>query len=542
MLPQTSRTLSPQQIFFGLTLFLTATYVGFTAALWGVAANWWTLGTALKIMLTVLLGGGVLWFPFWLRFHHERMLKDQPHSRLRFFFPAVLLLWVGFILWSKDQPGNYLLLGGSILLLIFLLPLLPVWRYGWRTVLTALATLAAWLAGGLMLVYILVITWFELLPGERAPQWRELLGPDFPFHSLAWFGMFVGSILLCKLGYFLLAKLLAQMGGTEFKMMFPRSIRILWMVAAGCFLFSLLADVVAESALHNTLQKLARHFGTPLTAEAMAARYFQDETPDPAWWQELKTSVENLPRSTKSQETPMSEDFWRRANRNHPEWARAAALFDRPKIPRYPLQFTPGRLYDTFLPHLHLLRNAAYYESCRARFEPETERQSAQRMTVMLNVLEHDPFLISQLVRLVILNDQLDLVKRRLQAGQLTATEKQSLAADLVRQEAALPRLEKMALGNEAALLLDFIQTRRDMGKRQYLSWLFPQYRLAVAQELRRIAKSAIRERFAELSPRLRFHFAPVYWEVDSLRQVSNKFDQVHEKIQRIQVQLKQEK
>src|SRR2546430_7874593 len=105
---------------------------------------------------------------------------------------------------------------------------------------------------------------------------------------------------------------------------------------------------------------------------------------------------------------------------------------------RYPIDLSSGA--GTLLPHLSKLRTLAQGAACSAFLAIETEHASeAENATATIlglaRTLDNEPLLISQLVRLAIINIAISSLERRLGAGELSEKEIVHLQSEIAASE-----------------------------------------------------------------------------------------------------------
>lgn len=322
----------------------------------------------------------------------------------------------------------------------------------------------------------------------------SLIPTPLPLGPEQWIFLFLAGCVLLLAGYFLLAWALGAGEGKKLRQVFGKGTLLLWGIALVSHLL-FLGFALRESCRVSELEvALARHFGRPVTAAALAELYASSGRPDGAFWKEAVRIGKSLPskltiggktlwwnydlpdRSGKEFKAAY-EEFSRR---NATAVANFEKCFDAPP-PLPERTFPAGDLGSVELPELWPVRHFLLLESGRVRMalerrDVDTAWKCYRRLTDAGAPLRKDPCLFSALLWTFAGNTQLDCIERMLESKLLSDARLAQLRTDLAELARAVPECHRSALYHEAVGSVDLL-LGLETGRFEACSIAFAPYR-----------------------------------------------------------------
>ena len=117
---------------------------------------------------------------------------------------------------------------------------------------------------------------------------------DDYFQGSAWrlYPAAFAEVFLWILAYILTARMYAQMAQLPVRKIFSRAAVIILGVWAGVYLISLGMAYAAHCRSERTMAELEKHFGQPVSLEALNAAYCRNRPVDEAFWQQIRSCIE----------------------------------------------------------------------------------------------------------------------------------------------------------------------------------------------------------------------------------------------------------
>jgi|GEM_PF-2409441 len=390
---------------------------------------------------------------------------------------------LGFLTWGGLVAGNWYLAAleiGLLALILFLNCLRPwgapfVKARRFRPLLRVIPALLAFGAGLFCCGAALPVLDSNVCLHCGRCDAEPLIPTRFHLGPQQWFFLFLAGIVLLAAGYFLLARALGAGEGKKLRQVFGKGTLLLWGIAL-VFHLLFLGFALRESCRVSELEvALARHFGRPVTAAALAELYASSGRPDGAFWKEAVRIGKSLP----SKLTIGGKTLWWNydlpdrpgkefkaayeefSRRNATAIANFEKCFDAPP-PLPERTFPAGDLGSVELPELWPVRHFLLLESGRVRMALERRNVDAawkcyRRLINAGAPLRKDPCLFSALLWTFAGNTQLDCIERMLESKLLSDARLAQLRTDLTELARAVTELHRSALYHEAVGSVDLL-------------------------------------------------------------------------------------
>ena len=278
--------------------------------------------------------------------------------------------------------------------------------------------------------------------------------------------LLTGFLLLLFAGILATGKFYSIVGKFSYKEIFTLPVKILAALILVAYTGMISASLIIQQMCETEKGALAKHFGRPLTAEALKKTALSRRKADAAFWKKIS----GLLKQDKNRETaycdaeftPAELASWEKRFTSSKEFAELDRLISRP-LPNFPRKFEKYNLFAAICPDLLPIRSMARLQVWHCRFAAEKGDRAAalaalKRLDNLSNYLADQPFLITALVKVHI--DGLKnralayLLGARCLAGEdLLALKKQSYA---LRKH--LETAQKEILWSEAAGSFDYME------------------------------------------------------------------------------------
>ena len=288
-----------QGAFTGFTLLLAAFWIvpaliflqgDFPLNLVPFRATFFTVSWLDGILLAVLYALTV-----WIQFYCQRRTAEKTPwnapGRLTLYAAGLISVllsgWI-FIHFLREGETVLSLTGPAALVILIAALWIPLFRYPkqWKIILArgiclsaAVGCFAAAVASlnfsalGMHSLYCCIDDYFQ------GSAWR--------LYPAAFAGVF-----LWILAYVLTARMYAQMAQLPVRKIFSRAAVIILGLWAGVYLVSLGMAYTAHCRSGQTMAELEKHFGRPVSLDALNAAYCQNRPVDEAFWQQVRSCIE----------------------------------------------------------------------------------------------------------------------------------------------------------------------------------------------------------------------------------------------------------
>ena len=284
-----------QGVFAGFTLLLAAFWIvpalillqgDFPLNFVPFRATFFNLGCQIGILFAILYALTV-----WIRFYFRRQTEEIPWNapgRLTLYavglLSVVLSGWI-FVRFLRAGHPILFLTAPAVLVLLIAMLWIPLFLYPkqWKIILARGMCLSAAIgcSATVMIAMDFSILWFFHC------YYEYFSGPAKWLHPAAF-----AAVFLWILAYVLTAWMYAQLAQTPIRKIFSRAAVIILGLWAGVYLISLGMAYAAHNRTDRTMAELEKHFGQPLSLEALNAAYCQNRPVDEAFWQQIKSCIE----------------------------------------------------------------------------------------------------------------------------------------------------------------------------------------------------------------------------------------------------------
>ncbi len=481
-----------QGAFYALTQLLLGSYLLFSLLIFLLGIGWLSIsGSTDQESFRLQIGFSVGVVLFLLLFCYYAGLTfafyfSRQTGLWRYAVCFGLILWVALLLWGYFRlslPGIW----ATWLFAFFFTGVLPLFFCGrqWKP---AFGSALAWCIGTLMLLPLLVycVFYYPLsfsynydnsdgcLLSLVSIQFLVALSRFPGISGWGWSVWAAGGLLFLALWYWLTALFFVRLSGEKLRSLFGKGVIVWWSAGAAVFLLFTLLTWIAGGEVSRRTAELAKRFGRPMTAEALAECYFHGRKPDAAFWDRWEKSYDAV--------DPFKEEenyafYYSEPNlmltsagrmkqwRNHfEEYSEALKAWEAQTVnplPPRPRHYQTGKLIGICLPELNWIRQFNRLQLWRIYFALADGRidealATERRMKRSNQYLQQDSISISLRVWIVCEKFRLSGIEMMLESGKLPESVLHRLSAELAEQEKAIsPRLEQV-LYCEAVQALDF--------------------------------------------------------------------------------------
>ena len=325
-----------------------------------------------------LLYALTVWVLFYFRRCPAEKIPWNAPGRLALYAAGLLSVllsgWI-FIHFLREDETVLSLTGPAVLVLLVAVLWIPLFRYPkqWKIILARGVCLSAAVCGCFAAVIAsLNFSVFGLFS----------IDDDF-FTGPAWWLYHVAftAVFLWILAYVLTAMMYARMEQIPARKVFSRAAVIILGLWAGVYLISLGMAYAAHCRSERTMAELEKHFGRQVSPEALNAAYCRNRPVDEAFWQQIKSCIEQAyPSDRKSgldrmisgtpdgiYPDPVFRQFKSVFGQSEPR-KQIERMLDRRRLPARKLRILSGDITCLDLSELNWCRDICRWELWQVRF------------------------------------------------------------------------------------------------------------------------------------------------------------------------------
>ncbi|MBE6372165.1 MAG: hypothetical protein E7055_08845 [Lentisphaerae bacterium] len=467
-----------QGVFTGFTLLLAALWIvpalillqgDFPLNLMPFRATFFTVSWLDGILLAVLYALTV-----WIQFYCQRRAAEKipwnAPGRLALYAVALLSVlvsgWIFLYYLRSGYSEERSLAGAAVLVFLILVLWCPLFLFpgNWKIILARGVCLSAAVCGCFAAVYASQNFSVLGLHSHLCCFDDYFTGPAWWLYPAAFAGVF-----LWILAYVLTARMYAQMAQLPVRKIFSRATVIILGLWAGVYLISLGMAYAEHCRSERTMAELEKHFGRPVSLEALNAAYCQNRPVDEAFWQQVRSCIEQAyPSDRKSGMDVMisgtpdgiyPESVFRRFKsvfgQSEPR-KKIERMLNRRRLPARKLRILSGDITCLDLSELNWCRDICRWELWQVRFALADGKlaDACAAMERMKRVADYLGNRTNSLIMTIVLiaceRYRMLGFERLLASGQVPDELLKQWAAELERDEKAVPGIHFDTVYSEA--------------------------------------------------------------------------------------------
>ena len=244
-------------------------------------------------LLFAILYALIVWFRFYFCCPQtNEILWNAPGSWALYAAGLFSVLLSGYFFLQSYLTGHKILVlvGMAVfasLVVILWMPLIKSPR-NWKIILVRGVCLAAAIGSSVLTAAVLAYWFMDTFFGGPPRVFFDCLKPGWLYPAV------YASLVLWIPAYMLTALMYAKMSQIPFRKIFGRIDVIILVIWAGVYLFSLAAACKARSRTEQTIVKLEKHFGRPLTIETLLSFCRGNRPVDESFWKQVDACMEEI--------------------------------------------------------------------------------------------------------------------------------------------------------------------------------------------------------------------------------------------------------
>ena len=323
----------------------------------------------------------IVWIGFYFCHPQPEKIPWNAPGRLALYAVGLLSVllsgWI-FLCFLRADHTILSLTGPAMLVFLIAVLWIPMFRYPkqWKIILARGVCLTTAVCGCFAAVYASLNFSVLGLHSHLCCFDDYFTGPAWWLHHVAF-----AAVFLWILAYILTARMYAQMAQIPVRKIFCRATVIILGLWAGVYLISLGMAYAAHCRSERTMAELEKHFGQPVSLEALNAAYCRNRPVDEAFWQQIRSCIEQAyPSDRKSgldvmiSGTPdgiYPESVFRQFKsvfeQSEPR-KKIERMLDRRRLPARKLRILSGDITCLDLSELNWCRNICRWELWQVRF------------------------------------------------------------------------------------------------------------------------------------------------------------------------------